>query len=52
MEAIDSSETSAYFNGLHGVVSQELELFIITAVRTSNPMQGYQFIVEEISSAR
>jgi hypothetical protein len=25
------------FNGLHGVLSQETELFIITAVRTSNP---------------
>jgi hypothetical protein len=25
------------FNGLHEVVSQKLELFITTAVRTSNP---------------
>jgi hypothetical protein len=25
------------FNGLHGVISQKLELFITTAVRTSNP---------------
>jgi hypothetical protein len=25
------------FNGLHGVISQKIELFIATAVRTSNP---------------
>jgi hypothetical protein len=25
------------FKGLHGVISQEIELFITTAVRTSNP---------------
>jgi hypothetical protein len=25
------------FNGLHGVVSQKIALFITTAVRTSNP---------------
>jgi hypothetical protein len=25
------------FNGLHGVISQKIELFITTAVRTSNP---------------
>jgi hypothetical protein len=25
------------FNGLHGVISQKMELFITTAVRTSNP---------------
>jgi hypothetical protein len=25
------------FNGLHGVISQEIELFITTAVRTSDP---------------
>jgi hypothetical protein len=25
------------FNGLHGVISQKIELFIPTAVRTSNP---------------
>jgi hypothetical protein len=24
-------------NGLHGVISQKIELFITTAVRTSNP---------------
>jgi hypothetical protein len=25
------------FNGLHGVISQKMELFITTVVRTSNP---------------
>jgi hypothetical protein len=25
------------FNGLHGVTSQKIEVFIITGVRTSNP---------------
>jgi hypothetical protein len=25
------------FNGLHGVISQTIEFFITTAVRTSNP---------------
>jgi hypothetical protein len=29
------------FNGLHGIISQKTELFIITAVRTSNPAYGY-----------
>jgi hypothetical protein len=28
------------FDGLHGVISQKIELFITTAVRTSNPTQG------------
>jgi hypothetical protein len=36
MEAICSSETSVD-NGIHGVISQKMELFITTAVRTSNP---------------
>jgi hypothetical protein len=27
------------FNGLYGVISQKIELFITTAVRTSNPAQ-------------
>jgi hypothetical protein len=27
------------FNGLHGVISQKIVLFITTAVRTSNPAQ-------------
>jgi hypothetical protein len=26
------------FNGLHGVISHKIELFITTAVRTSNPI--------------
>jgi hypothetical protein len=52
MEAIYSSETLADFNGLHGVVSQMLELFIITAVRTLNSIEAYQFIVEKISLAQ
>jgi hypothetical protein len=25
------------FNGLHGVISRKIELFLTTAVRTSNP---------------
>jgi hypothetical protein len=29
------------FNGLHGTVSQEIELFITTAVRTSDPIRRY-----------
>jgi hypothetical protein len=28
------------FNGLHGVISPKIELFITTAVRTSNPTQA------------
>jgi hypothetical protein len=30
-------------NGLHGVISQKIELFITTAVRTSNPTE-YEYI--------
>jgi hypothetical protein len=37
MEAAFSSESHLTFNGLHGVISQEIELFISTAVRTSDP---------------
>jgi hypothetical protein len=40
MEAICSSETSVDFNGLHGVISQKIELLITTALRTSNPTEG------------
>jgi hypothetical protein len=29
------------FNGLHGFPFQEIELFIATAVRTSNPIYAY-----------
>jgi hypothetical protein len=28
------------FNGLHGVISQNIELILTTAVRTSNPAPG------------
>jgi hypothetical protein len=31
------------FNGLHGVISQKTELFITTAVRTSNPARKNMF---------
>jgi hypothetical protein len=34
-EATRSSEMSVDFNGPHGVISQKIELFIITAERTS-----------------
>jgi hypothetical protein len=36
MDAIWSSETSVD-NGLHGVIYQKMVLFVITAMRTSNP---------------
>jgi hypothetical protein len=36
MEAICSSETLVD-NGLHGVISQKMVVFITTAVKTSNP---------------
>jgi hypothetical protein len=32
------------FNGLHGVISQKTELFITTAVRTSNPTSQLRFL--------
>jgi hypothetical protein len=38
------------FNGLHGVISQKTELFITTAVRTSNPTQSL-FILRIIGNA-
>jgi hypothetical protein len=34
------------FNGLHGVISQKIELFIITAMKTSNPT--YLYIIRMI----
>jgi hypothetical protein len=37
MEAICFSESSAELDGLHGVISQKMILFITTAVKTSNP---------------
>jgi hypothetical protein len=33
-EATYSSDTKVTFNGLHGVISQMIEAFLITAVRT------------------
>jgi hypothetical protein len=38
MEKIPSPKSQLTFNGLHGVISQKIELFIGTAVRTSNPI--------------
>jgi hypothetical protein len=37
MEAICSSERLLTLNGLHGVISQKMILFITTAVKTSDP---------------
>jgi hypothetical protein len=37
MEAICSSEALVDITGLHGVLLQKTELFIVTTVRTSNP---------------
>jgi hypothetical protein len=34
---IPSSERRVQLNGLHGVISQKMLLFITTAVKTSNP---------------
>jgi hypothetical protein len=34
LKATCASETSTVFNGLHGVVSQKAELFMIIAVKT------------------
>jgi hypothetical protein len=31
------SETTLTFNGLRGIISQEIDLLLTTAVRTSNP---------------
>jgi hypothetical protein len=33
------------FNGLHGVVSQKIVLFVTTTARTSNPTQRWEFPV-------
>jgi hypothetical protein len=35
-----SPKSGLSFNGLHGVISQEIELFNTTAVRTSNPTEN------------
>jgi hypothetical protein len=37
MVAACYSEISVIFNGLHGVISQKIEVFVTTAVRTSTP---------------
>jgi hypothetical protein len=37
MEETCSSESQLIFNGLYGVISEKIILFITTAVRTSNP---------------
>jgi hypothetical protein len=56
MEAICSSECRLTFNGLHGVISQQIVLFITTAVRTSDSIQhdvSYSVRVEkELSGTR
>jgi hypothetical protein len=41
MEATYSSETSVEFSGLHCVIPQKMELFITTAMRSSNPTGRY-----------
>jgi hypothetical protein len=45
MEAICSSETLVGFNGLQGVISQKIVLFITTAVRTSNLTLAVKFVI-------
>jgi hypothetical protein len=35
------------FNGLHGVISQKIVLFITTAVRTSNPTRNKKLVLNE-----
>jgi hypothetical protein len=50
MEAIFSTETSVDFeltNGLHGDISQNIEVFITTGVKTSNPMKNNSLKPEE-----
>jgi hypothetical protein len=39
METMCSPQTSVDFNGLHGILSQKIDLSITTTVRTSNPME-------------
>jgi hypothetical protein len=40
MKAFYSSETSVDFQGLHGLISQKIKLFITAAVRTLSPMKS------------
>jgi hypothetical protein len=42
------SETSLTFNGIHGVISQTIEFFMSTAVRTSNPKPEHDFGLNKI----
>jgi hypothetical protein len=47
---ISKQETSVkQVAGLHGVISQKIELFITTAVRTSNSTRHFLFLVEFLS---
>jgi hypothetical protein len=40
MERNCSSETSIYFNGMHGVTFQKIELLLFNAARTPDPTYG------------
>jgi uncharacterized membrane protein len=42
-EAISASKCRLTFTRLHGVISQKTDIFIVTAVKTSNPKQVIQF---------
>jgi hypothetical protein len=43
LHALDSVATViGYFNGVYGIISQKIVLFITTAVKTSNPAFKYQ----------
>jgi hypothetical protein len=48
LEAALSSETSVVFTGLHGVISQKIEIFVVTALRVSNNLTGFD---SEVSTA-
>jgi hypothetical protein len=43
MGAVGPSETSVTFTDLYDVTSQEMILFIVTAVRTSDPTPRFEF---------
>jgi hypothetical protein len=45
MEKIYSSKSLWIFNGLHGVTSQKTELFITTAMRTTNPAMYSELVM-------
>jgi hypothetical protein len=40
------------FNGLHGIISQKVELLIITALRTSNPIYIEVTINNQVTQTR